>query len=145
MLFTYKAIDTTGTPREGTIEAVNIDIAINSLQRRGLILSSIKSPESSTPILQRGIHISFLSRVSNKDIVMLSRQLAILFEAQVSALRIFRLIAAEVHNPMLRDSLSKVAEDIQGGSSTWLNQVKNLENSMKFSATLLITLIEVMK
>jgi type II secretory pathway component PulF len=40
-----------------------------------------------------------LKRVSNKEIVILSRQLAILFEAQVSALRIFRLIAAEVENP----------------------------------------------
>ncbi|MDQ3014335.1 MAG: type II secretion system F family protein [bacterium] len=117
MLFNYKAIDSTGGGREGVIEAVNIDIAINSLQRRGLILSSIKSVEEELPFLQRGFHIGFLQRVTNKDIVILSRQLAILFEAQVSALRIFRLIASEVPNPLLRKSLMEVAEDIQGGSS----------------------------
>ncbi|MBX4197818.1 type II secretion system F family protein [Candidatus Parcubacteria bacterium] len=117
MLFNYKAIDTTGASREGAIEAVTVDVAINSLQRRGLIISSIKSAEEALPLLQRGLSFSFLKRVSNKDIVILSRQLAILFEAQVSALRIFRLIAAEIENPILQKSLLTVAEDIQGGSS----------------------------
>lgn len=147
MLFNYKAIDTTGTPREGTIEAVTVDIAINSLQRRGLIISSIKSPEQDVPLLQRSMSFSILQRVSNKDIVILSRQLAILFEAQVSALRIFRLIAAEVENPLLRGSLIQVAEDIQGGSSIskalakhpkvfssfYVNMVKSGEESGKLN------------
>src|SRR4051812_40887582 len=100
MLFNYKALDNTGTERQGSIEAVNIDIAINSLQRRGLVISSIKpQTESGGGILKA--NISFLSRVSNKDIVILSKQLAILFEAQVSALRIFRLIGSEVENASL--------------------------------------------
>lgn len=45
MLFSYKALDTTGAKREGTIEAINQDVAIASLQRRGLVIVSIKSPE----------------------------------------------------------------------------------------------------
>ncbi len=125
MLFNYKAIDTSGSAKEGTIEAVNIDVAINSLQRRGLIISSIRSPDEDTAFLQRGISLSFLKRVKNRDIVILSRQLAILFEAQVSALRIFRLIAAEVENPILRKSLMEVAEDIQGGNSISLSMSKH--------------------
>lgn len=114
MLFNYKAIDNTGAEREGSIEAINVDVAISSLQRRGLIISSIKSPEE-TGFLQR--NISFLSHVSNKDIVILSRQMSILFEAQVSALRVFRLLAAEADNPVLRKSLVEISDDLQGGSS----------------------------
>ena len=115
MLFNYKAIDNTGAEREGSIEAINVDVAINSLQRRGLVISTINTPDEHTSLLQK--KFNFFERVTNKEIVILSRQLAILFEAQVSALRIFRLIASEAENPLLRKSLTTVSDDLQGGSS----------------------------
>ena len=114
MIFNYKAIDNTGVEREGSIEAINLDVAITSLQRRGLIISTIKSPDSGN-FLQA--NIGFLTRISNKDVVILSRQMAILFEAQVSALRVFRLLGSEAENPMMRKALTEVADELQGGSS----------------------------
>jgi type IV pilus assembly protein PilC len=113
MLFTYKAIDTQGEKKEGTVEAINIDIAISSIQKRGLIISSITPVED--PKAKK--HFFFGGRVSNKDVVILSRQLATLFDAQVSALRVFKLISAEVENDALRKSLVEIADDLQGGSS----------------------------
>ncbi|KKW10793.1 MAG: hypothetical protein UY50_C0026G0020, partial [Parcubacteria group bacterium GW2011_GWA2_49_9] len=59
----------------------------------------------------------FWNRIKAKDIVILSRQISTLFEAQVSALRIFRLLAIEIENPLLRDVLISISDDIQGGSS----------------------------
>ena len=114
MLFKYQAINQNGQPEQGDIEAVNVEVAISSLQRRGFTLSKI-APAESGSLLSK--NISFLSRVSNKDIVMLSRQMSTLFEAQVSALRIFRLLAAESEKPTLRITLNTVADDLQGGSS----------------------------
>lgn len=113
MLFTYKAIDTNGEVKEGTVDAVTIDIAISSIQRRGLIISSIN------PVEEAGLQRQYFVRnkVSNKDIVILSRQLATLFDAQVSALRIFKLISSEANSPFLRKSLTEIADDLQGGSS----------------------------
>ena len=113
MLFKYKAIDKEGAEKEGVIDALNRDVAINSLQRRDLIVSSIEPVEK--PSIFR--KISFLNKVSNKDIVIVSRQMATLFEAQVSALRVFRLLSSESSNPVLRESLSTVADDLQEGSS----------------------------
>jgi type IV pilus assembly protein PilC len=115
MLFKYKSINEGGTEAEGTIEAINIDIAINSLQRRNLIISSIK-PVDDKSLLNRDLQI-FGTGISNKDIVILSRQLATLFTAQVSALRIFRLLAGEMENKSLRTKLGEIAEDIQSGTS----------------------------
>ncbi|MEI6042009.1 MAG: type II secretion system F family protein [bacterium] len=115
MLFKYKAIGEGGAESEGTIDAINVDIAINSLQRRNLTISSIK-PAEDKGLLSRDLAI-FGTGISNKDIVILSRQLATLFTAQVSALRIFRLLAGEMENKNLRIILSEVAEDIQGGTS----------------------------
>ena len=113
MLFKYHAIDQDGHERDGTIEAPSQEVAISSLQRRNLIISSIESTEKRS-LLE--VEIPFFNQVSNKDIVVLSRQIATLFEAQVSALRVFRLLGAEVDNKQLAKILSDVGDDIQSGS-----------------------------
>ncbi len=146
MLFKYRAIDQDSHEREGTIEAPSQEVAIAALQRRNLIISSIQSNE------EKGLlemEIPLFNRVSNKEIVILSRQIATLFEAQVSALRIFRLLAAEVDNKRLAEVLSAVADDLQGGSpiskalgrhpkvfsNFYVNMVRAGEESGKLSET----------
>lgn len=113
-LFNYTAVDADGKERTGTIDAINQDVAVTALQRRGLIVSSVTSTQSQSLLDTR---ISFFERVSNKEVVILSRQITTLFEAQVSALRAFRLLAAEVENPALQERLNEVASDIQSGST----------------------------
>jgi type IV pilus assembly protein PilC len=113
MLFTYRALDPDGHEREGTVEALTMDAAVTTLQRRSLIVSSIAPVENKSAF---EFDLPFLKPVSNKEVVILSRQIATLFEAQVSALRVFRLLASEVENRHLADILTRVADDLQGGS-----------------------------
>jgi type IV pilus assembly protein PilC len=115
MLFRYQAVDASNTSREGTIDAVNVDVAINSLQHRGYVVSAIVPLAQSRSLFN--IKISLFERVSNKEVVIFSRQIATLFEAQVSALRVFRLLASEADNVLLQRTLTEVADDLQGGSS----------------------------
>ncbi|OGG47244.1 hypothetical protein A2671_02190 [Candidatus Kaiserbacteria bacterium RIFCSPHIGHO2_01_FULL_49_13] len=123
MLFNYSAIDGTGAQKSGSIDAVSQDIAIASLQRRGFIISNISSADKPESIFEMRI----FGGVTNKDVVILSRQISILFEAQISALRVFRLLAAETEKPALAASLTAVADDIQGGA----NISKSLEKHPK--------------
>ena len=123
MLFNYSAIDGTGAQKSGSIDAVSQDIAIASLQRRGFIISNISSADKPESIFEMRI----VGGVTNKDVVILSRQISILFEAQISALRVFRLLAAETEKPALAASLTAVADDIQGGA----NISKSLEKHPK--------------
>jgi type IV pilus assembly protein PilC len=146
MLFTYHALDKDGHEREGTIEALSMDIAVSTLQRRELIVSSIQ-PAASKSIFSADIGL--FNRVTNKEVVILSRQIATLFEAQVSALRVFRLLASEVDNKFLGQILQQVADDIQGGSPIskslskhpkafgpfYVNMVRSGEESGKLSET----------
>src|SRR3989344_3108889 len=148
-IFKYSAIDTEGNKREGTIDAVSIDLAIAALQRRGLIISSVEPDDAGGS--SGGLHrnIGFLDRVTGADIVMLSRQMTTLFEAQVSALRAFRLLAAEARTPKLAAILSDVGNDIQSGSTIssalakhpsvfsdfYVNMVKAGEESGKLDET----------
>ncbi|RJQ34544.1 type II secretion system F family protein [Candidatus Parcubacteria bacterium] len=114
-LFSYTAIDAEGAERQGTIDAINIDVAIAALQRRSLVISAINPvEEKSSALLSR---ISLFDRVTNADIVIISRQMTTLFEAQVSALRAFRLLAAEARTPKLGAKLLEIANDIQNGST----------------------------
>jgi type IV pilus assembly protein PilC len=146
MLFRYRAIDKDGRERGGTIEALSKEVAISALQRRGLIISAIDEAGGKSLL---NFNIPFFGRVKNKDIVILSRQVATLFEAQVPALRIVRLLAAEVENRQLATILTQVADDIQGGSpiskalsshpkafsSFFVNMVKAGEESGRLSET----------
>lgn len=114
MLFTYQAFDTAGRSTNGSIDALNMEVAIGALQRRGFTISTIV-PADDKSIFKR--EISLWKRIRGKDIVILSRQISTLFEAQVSALRIFRLLAIEMTNPILRNLLIDISDDIQAGSS----------------------------
>jgi type IV pilus assembly protein PilC len=118
MLFNYKAIDGNNVQREGTVEAPTIDAAISAVQKRGYTLVSIDELGKSGGLSNLfNIEFNFLQSVSNKDIVILSRQIATLFQAQVSPLRIFRLLSAEVENPQLKLAMNQIVEDLQAGSS----------------------------
>lgn len=115
MLYRYRVVEPGGSEKEGTIEAVTVDVAIAALQRRGFVIVDIGEADKARSIWER--NLGFLERVSNRDIVIISRQVATLFEAQVSALRVFKLLAGETENPKLGRILAEVVEDLQGGSS----------------------------
>ena len=114
MNFNYKVIDAAGREVSGTIDAVSSDLAVSSLQRRGFIVVSVVA-DSQKNILQKSF--SFFDKVPMKDLVVMSRQLSALFEAQVSALKAFTLLASNSENKMLAYSLNAVTQDIQGGIS----------------------------
>src|SRR3989338_7017120 len=101
MLFNYVAIDNTNVQREGTVEAATIDAAISAVQKRGYTVVSI-DPANQKGGLQEllNFEFSFLNTISNKEVVILSRQIATLFQAHVSPLRIFRLLSAEVESSL---------------------------------------------
>lgn len=115
MLFSYRAVDQNNATREGTVEAANIDAAIITVQKRGYTVVAIDPVEEQKSLLN--LEITWFQSISSKEIVILSRQLATLFDAQVSALRVFRLLATEMENPQLRRVLNSIADDLQAGSS----------------------------
>lgn len=147
MLFRYQALDQNGSPQEGTVDAVSRDVAISSLQRRGLSVSLVEPVDKPS----QGLNLTLFESVSNKDVVLLSRQIATLFQAQVSALRVFRLLASEAEKPLMQRVLTEVADDLQAGSPIskslskhpkvfsdfYVNMVKSGEESGRLDETFL--------
>lgn len=150
MDFKYEALDQTGKPQGGVVSAATQEAAIAVLQRKGYTITAIGGSE------QKGFladlqHITLFGGVKSRDVVLLSRQIATLFEAQVSALRIFRLLAEQSEKPVLRDALTKISDDLQAGNSIskaldkhpkifsefYVNMVRSGEESGKLDQTFL--------
>ncbi len=113
MLFKYKSVDDKGINKDGEIDAPNRDIAISGLQRRGLIVISI----AEIGVKKSFLKFSFFEKVSMKEVVILSRQIATLFEAQVSALKTFTMLASSSENKLLAKKLNQISDDLQAGVS----------------------------
>lgn len=145
MLFNYEAITNTGEKKTGSVEASSRDVAIVAVQRRGLILSSIKEGS-----IKKGLFdFSFFGKgkISMKDVVIMSRQMSTLFESQVSALKAFNLLAGNTANQKLKNILEEISEDIKSGitisgslakhpeafSDFYVNMVKAGEESGKLT------------
>ncbi len=146
MTFKYRISTQTGEEKEGKIEAQSKDVAITALQRRGFILLSIHEED------ERGGIDAFLSRFDTipfKDVVIMSRQIATLFSAQVSAAKAFSLLATSTDNKLLTKVLDAIIGDIQAGTSIsgalskhpkvfsnfYVNMVRAGEESGKLSET----------
>src|SRR3989338_7085193 len=147
MLFKYKALDAEGLNKEGEIDAPNKDIAISGLQRRGLVILDIRDEGAKKSLLQ----ISFFDRVKPKDVVILSRHIATLFDAQVSALKAFTMLASNSESKLLERKLTEVSDDLEAGvsisgslgkhpdifSNFYVNMVKVGEETGKLNETFL--------
>lgn len=146
MLFSYKVITPEGVENTGQIDAINQDAAMGSLQRRGFIIVSIVATQAKKTGLSK---LPFFGHVSQKSIVIMSRQISALFDAQISALKAFTLMSDNSEDPILKFALSSVAQDIQGGisissamekhptvfSNFYVNMVRAGEESGKLTET----------
>jgi len=146
MLFTYDAITNTGEKKKGTVDAGSKDLAVIAIQHRGLILLSLSEETEKKGLLQ----MTFFDKgVAQKDVVIMSRQISTLFEAQVSALKAFNLLASNTENAALVKVLNSVSADISSGitisgalakhpeafSNFYINMVKAGEESGKLTQT----------
>ncbi|MFC1594822.1 type II secretion system F family protein [Patescibacteria group bacterium] len=145
MEFSYKARTPEGKPREGVIDTSSIETAAAALQRQNLIVISIDPIEKSKG-WERLLSLSF-ERINNQDVMLLSRQLAILFDSKVPVVPAIRTLIGETEKTVIRKHLSEVLDDIQGGMPTskamakhpklfstfYVNMVRSGEESGKLS------------
>lgn len=150
MEFKYEGLDANGKPQAGVVNANTQDSAIELVQRKGITITALTGGQEKGLVESLG-KISFFDGVSSRNLVLLSRQIATLFEAQVSALRIFRLLAEQAEKPYLRRVLAEISDDLQGGnsiskslskhpkvfSSFYVNMVRAGEESGKLDQTFL--------
>ncbi|MBI2451199.1 MAG: type II secretion system F family protein [Parcubacteria group bacterium] len=113
MLFHYEVLTKEGKREEGEIEAANQDVAVDLLHQRGFVIASISSKQ--VPFyLQR---LKIFERISQKEVMIFSRQLATLFEAKVPLVQSLHALADQTTNFYFRERIQKIVSDIEGGTT----------------------------
>jgi len=115
MLFEYKAKNLTGETIEGVVEAINQTSAIETLNRRELIIISLKE-SGNLPFWKRSLNLSFLDRIKSKDMVFLSRQLSVMISAGLPLVKALEILSRQTGKESLRKVMLSVSEDVRGGS-----------------------------
>ena len=113
MKFNYQGRTKTGEVQSGIVEASSREAAFNVLKSHGLFVTLLEEP--SAPFYAR--KIKFLDRVSGKDVVLFSRQLAIMFRSKVPLVESFHTLAMQSRSANFRDKILKIAEEVEGGTS----------------------------
>src|SRR3989344_6993321 len=103
--FNYKARDTEGKETVGVIDASSLDAAVAALQRRNFLITSIEPIGEGGGILAFFSNFGLFESIKQKDIVILSRQLATLFDAKVPVVESFKILVGETENHALKVKL----------------------------------------
>lgn len=113
MKFAFKAKDQDGGLREGTIEAINQESAVEALQKNGFIPVSIEQ-EKKIPKFIKDLKRTW-EGLTKKELAIFFRQLATLIEAQVPITQSLIAIQEQSSNRFMRVIVKEIADDVQEG------------------------------
>ena len=118
MTFQYTARTQEGKLESDMLEAASLEAAISILQSQQLIVTEIKPFRENRRFnldkLTSQIYF-FLNRIKSEDIVLFTKQLAVLIQAKVPLVQSLRVMTKQVSNPNFSSVISEVANDVDAG------------------------------
>ena len=116
MDFQYVAYTSEKKTLRGKLAAPDEEKAVGQLNSMGYQVISIKSVGSLEKI-RKSLDISFTSQVKPKEVIMFSRQLAILLESGIDIVTSIDLFRVQAGNKVFKGMLEEIVADLRGGSS----------------------------
>ncbi|HIE11477.1 MAG TPA: type II secretion system F family protein [Kiritimatiellae bacterium] len=122
--FRFTALDAKGREQKGIIEASEQSSAVTLIRERGLfpvevsLMEEAARRKTAPAFLKMEIRLPGLfSRVSMRQLTLLTRQLSTLVGAGLPLLRAINVLIRQERNPRLRSALEQIADSIQSGST----------------------------
>lgn len=146
-LFEYKAKNEQGEDMTGMVEAASQEQALEMLNERHLVIYALNEEE---PVSAWQFSLKIFNKVKAKDLVIFSRQLAVMSQATVPLLESLRILVKQTESESLRIIVSDVADEVEGGaklsaalnkypdtfSDFYINMIKSGETSGRLDETL---------
>lgn len=146
-IFEYKAKNELGEDMEGALEASSQTQALEMLNERRFVVYSLVEQ---APASAWQFSLKFFNRVKPKDLVIFSRQLAVMAQATVPLLESLRILIKQTESESLRVIVSDVADEVEGGaklsaalnkypdvfSEFFINMIRSGETSGRLDDTL---------
>ena len=114
MKFKYTARTQTGELQTGFVEGVNREAAYNILIGNNLYLLSLESSEAAhwyDPV------VNFFKKVGSKDVMIFTRQFAVLLSAKISLGDSLKNVYKQTNNLVLREAVGEISSDVDSGLS----------------------------
>ncbi len=108
--YVFKAIDFSGTPARGEVEAESKQAVTDQLKSRGLIVLDIADKTKS-----KEIDLSRFQRVKPHDLAVMTRQLATMITSGMTILRALYVLEDQTESKLLRETLVSVRKDVEAG------------------------------
>ncbi len=112
--YQYNAIDQTGRPHNGSLEAETHEVVRTRLAEQRLYIVNITEVKASAGV---GEFFKGWAKAKSKDVVVFSRQFATMIDAGLSVLRCLDILQRQTKDPVLREALAGVRHDVNGGAS----------------------------
>ncbi len=116
--FQYTARTKDGKLESDIVEAPSVEGAVSILQDQQLIITDIKPYDASESFtFEKLINkiLALLNRVKNEEIVLFTKQLAVLIQAKVPLVQSLKVMEKQVENPNFSQIISEVANDVDAG------------------------------
>jgi len=119
--FEYRAQDAQGNTVAGIIETSTTELATETLQDKGLTILSIQAAAKKS-ILQ--LDLPFIGQVTIRDLVIFSRQFAVLMGAKVPVVSSIKTVAKQTKNQKLQNMLVDIADEVESGTALSMAMAK---------------------
>lgn len=147
MKYIYQARSKEGKMETGTVEASSREAAAVLLQKYNIYVTSIK--EEAREVFRLS-DITFLERISKKDLAVFSRQLALMLESRVPVVQSLKSLALQTKKKGFKEKILEISRQIEEGNPLseafatfpgvfdifYINLVKTGEASGKISESL---------
>ncbi len=122
--FTYEALNASGKPQKGSVEASTSDEAIQRIKAQGYFPTSVREQKvrksavaGEAATVKKKKRSLGIGRVSAKQLTLFTRQLSTLQDAGLPLLRSLQILEAQAKPGPLKNTLLGVCEEVEGGSS----------------------------
>jgi len=111
-VYNYQARTKEGDVQTGRVKSPTKKDAAEILQRHGLTVVAIEERKEE-PIYARRLKI--FEKIKKRDVVIFSRQLTTLFEAEVPLLAALQTLGVQTESLLLKEKIFEVSSDVEGG------------------------------
>lgn len=115
--YRYKAIDETGNPMSGTLDAETLQNANAIIVSRGLMPSEVKEVNAGNRDSFWSNIKSITGKVKTNELILFTKQFRSMLNAGVPIIRIMQVLEAQTENKVLREAISGIVGEIRQGST----------------------------
>ena len=110
--FAYVGRTRSGAVKKGELSAKSKDEAVDQLRKQSVVVTSLEEKAA-----KGGFNISFGSGLTDKDLVVFTRQFGTMINAGLPLVQCLEILSTQSENKVLRETVAEVKTQVEAGST----------------------------